>query len=94
MPPRVILQITGDLISVLRWTDSRVLSGQYKRHSISDNIVKTIIATLRSKIIYDGGNITNPFYSQIVKIIENAFYNLRYTITISSTGYDLDKVLR
>ena len=42
----------------------------------------------------DAGDITNPFYSQIVKIIENAFYNLRYTITISSTGYDLDKVLR
>ena len=42
----------------------------------------------------DGGDITNPFYSQIVKIIENTFYNLSYTITISSTGYDLDKVLR
>ena len=42
----------------------------------------------------DGRDITKPFYSQIVKVIENALYNLRYTVIISSTGYNLDKVLR
>ena len=36
-------------------------------------------------------DITNPFYSQLVKHIENALYQEGYTVIISSTGYDLNK---
>lgn len=36
-------------------------------------------------------DITNPFYAQIVKHIENALYKEGYTVIISSTGYDLAK---
>ena len=36
-------------------------------------------------------DITNPFYSQFVKEIENTLYNRGYTVIICNTGYDLDK---
>ena len=39
-------------------------------------------------------DITNPFYAQIVKHIENTLYQLGYTVIISSTGYDLVKERR
>ncbi|MCH7574358.1 MAG: LacI family DNA-binding transcriptional regulator [Candidatus Marinimicrobia bacterium] len=36
-------------------------------------------------------DITNPFYAQLVKHIDNALYQEGYTVIISSTGYDLAK---
>ena len=36
-------------------------------------------------------DITNPFYSQLVKFVENALYTKGYNIIICNTGYDLDK---
>lgn len=36
-------------------------------------------------------DITNPFYSQFVKEIEDALYKRGYTIMICNTGYDLEK---
>lgn len=51
--------------------------------------------SLRSKKTFTIGvivrDITNPFYSQFVKFVENAFYANGYTIIICNTGYDLDK---
>lgn len=36
-------------------------------------------------------DITNPFYSQLVRFVESALYTKGYTIIICNTGYDLDK---
>ena len=36
-------------------------------------------------------DITNPFYSQLVKFVEGALYTKGYTIIICNTGYDLDR---
>ncbi|MCH7731719.1 MAG: LacI family DNA-binding transcriptional regulator [Candidatus Marinimicrobia bacterium] len=36
-------------------------------------------------------DITNPFYSQLVKFVESALYSKGYTIIICNTGYDLDR---
>ncbi len=51
--------------------------------------------SLRSKKTFTIGiivkDITNPFYSQLVKFVESALYVNGYTIIICITGYDLDK---
>ena len=36
-------------------------------------------------------DITNPFYSQLVKFVESALYTKGYTIIICNTSYDLDR---
>lgn len=51
--------------------------------------------SLRSKKTFTIGvivrDITNPFYSQLVKFVENNLYTKGYTIIICNTGYDLKK---
>ncbi len=51
--------------------------------------------SLRAKKTFTIGvvirDITNPFYSQLVKFVESALYTKGYTIIICNTGYDLDK---
>lgn len=51
--------------------------------------------SLRSKKTFTIGviirDITNPFYSQLVKFVESSLYANGYTIIICNTGYDLDK---
>ncbi len=36
-------------------------------------------------------DITNPFYSQVIKFVESDLYTKGYTIIICNTGYDLDR---
>ena len=60
------------------------------------NYIKNVGAqSLRAKKTFTIGiivkDITNPFYSQLVKFVESALYANGYTIIICNTGYDLDK---
>lgn len=60
------------------------------------NYIKNVGAqSLRAKKTFTIGiivkDITNPFYSQLVKFVESALYANGYTIIICNTGYDLYK---
>ncbi|MCH8010972.1 MAG: LacI family DNA-binding transcriptional regulator [Candidatus Marinimicrobia bacterium] len=52
-------------------------------------------SSLRAKKTFTIGvivrDITNPFYTQLVKFVENALYTKGYTVIICNTGYDLEK---
>ena len=76
-----ISQVTADKITSLA-KDLHYIKNEAAR-SLREKKTFTIGVVIR--------DITNPFYSQLVKFVESALYTKGYTIIICNTGYDLDK---
>ena len=76
-----ISRVTADKITVLA-KDLNYLKNDTAR-SLREKKTFTIGVIVR--------DITNPFYSHIIKFVERALYAKGYTIIICNTGYDLDR---
>ena len=72
-------------------TADKIISQAKKLHYIKNVGAQSLRAKKTFTIGIIVKDITNPFYSQLVKFVEGALYANGYTIIICITGYDLDK---
>jgi LacI family transcriptional regulator len=72
-------------------TADKIISQAKKLHYIKNVGAQSLRAKKTFIIGVIVRDITNPFYSQFVKFVENTLYNKGYTVIICNTGYDTDK---